>query len=146
MIYIVDKVNISANARRTFIETTDQDSMNLLQMMGTFVDNVNAARYALSKYASALKNSESIESDIEIKKEKALTQLQKLASDEIQIEVKQEEKQTEFEKLNITEQKKIVKTKISRVINESIKEYLNNATSFNIETCTEDFKTWFLSN
>ena len=47
MIYITDKVSISANARRTFIEVTDNDSLEFLKMLAEFVNTIYDTRYAL---------------------------------------------------------------------------------------------------
>lgn len=146
MIYIVDKVNIAANARRTFIELTDQDSINFLELLSSFVDDIYDTRYALSKYASALRNENAIEEDVNKKREKALSQLGKLARENITIALREKETQKEFNELSLTEQKRIVKGKINKEINNSVKEYLDNTNSFDIDTCIDDFKTWFLSN
>lgn len=146
MIYIVDKVNISANARRTFIELTDPDSITFLELLGSFVDDIYETRYALSKYASALKAENTIDANLDKKREKALSQLNKLARENITIDLKEKDPQKEFCDLNSTEQKRIVKGKITKEINDSVKEFLNSTDRFDINTCIKDFKTWFLSN
>lgn len=146
MIYIVDKVNISANARRTFIELTDQDSLTFLELIAKLVDNIYDARYALSKYAAALRKETIAENVVEEKKEKALYHLRLLASDEIKIEVKDKENQTDFEWLPKNEQKRIIKGKLTREINESIKTYLEQTEKYDLDTYFDDFKTWFLAN
>ena len=53
IIYITDKVNISANARRTFIEVTDTDSIEFLKLIAEFVNTIYDTRYALSYYMNA---------------------------------------------------------------------------------------------
>lgn len=146
MIYIVDKVNISANARRTFIELTDQDSLIFLELIAKLVDNIYDARYALSNYASALRKESVAENVVNEKKEKALYQLGLLASDEIKVEIKNKEKQTDFEQLSKNEQKRIIKGKLTKEINESIKQYLTQIDDYNLDTCFDDFKTWFSVN
>ena len=52
IIYITDKVNISANARRTFIEVTDNDSLKFLRLLSDFIDIIYDTRYSLSNYLS----------------------------------------------------------------------------------------------
>ena len=147
IIYIVDKVNISANARRTFIEMTDQDAISFLELSSVMVDNIYDTRYALSKYASALKSEEQALESLEAKRQKALKQLEILANDEITVEIKEIiATPTGFEFLPKAEQKRQVKNKIAKEINNRIKDYLNHTDEFNIDTCFDDFKTWFLAN
>ncbi len=147
IIYIVDKVNISANARRTFIEMTDQDAINFLEFTAAMVDNIYDTRYALSKYASALKSEELATEAVEAKRQKALHQLQILANDEVYVEIKEiTSEPLGFEFLSKTEQKRQVKNKIAREINDCIKDYLSQTDNFNFDTCFDDFKTWFVAN
>lgn len=146
LIYIVDKVNISANARRTFFETTDTDSLNLLEIISQWVNNIYIARYALSHYKNALKKEETVENSISEFREKALKSLEVLASDEIQVSVKDQEKTSDFNDLSLTEQKRIVKAKITKNLNDSIKNFLSYSDCFNLETCVDDFKTWYIAN
>lgn len=147
IIYIVDKVNISANARRTFIEMTDQDAISFLELSSVMVDNIYDTRYALSKYASALKSEEQASEIVEAKRQKALKQLEILANDEITVEIKEiTPAPVGFEFLPKSEQKRQVKSKIAKEINDCIKDYLNQTDVFNIDTCFEDFKTWFVAN
>ena len=146
MIYIVDKVNLSANARRTFIELTDQDALSFLELLSIFVEDIYNARYALSYYNRAIKKSENANDDINAKKEKALECLNKLAREEITIELIEQDEPKEFDQLSIVEQKRIVKSKISKQVNESLKDYLEHTTTLSLETCIDDFKTWYLAN
>ena len=83
MIYITDKVNISANARRTFIEVTDEDSLEFLKLLAEFVNTVYDTRYAFSNYASAKVKQEKDEKKLETLKNDALENLRKLAKEEI---------------------------------------------------------------
>lgn len=146
MIYIVDKVNISANARRTFIEMTDQDSLYFLELVSNLVQNIYATRYALSHYNSALKKEEIVEDHVEELRQKAQNQLEILASDEIKVQIKGKEKQQDFESLSSLEQKRIIKGKLSKDMNEFIKSYLIQTNNFSLDTYLEDFKTWFSAN
>ena len=86
MIYIVDKVNISANARRTFIDVTDDDSLNFLRLLGEFVESVFQARYALSRYYSAMKKDETQQEILNDLHDKAEDALIKLARQEVILE------------------------------------------------------------
>lgn len=146
IIYIVDKVNISANARRTFIELTDPDSLCFLDLVSTLVENIIVTRYALSRYASALKNEQLSDEVVRENRQKAQSQLEILASDEIIVKTFDREEQKEFEMLSTIEQKRAIKSKLTKGINEHIKQYLNQTDSFNLDTCLEDFKTWLLAN
>lgn len=145
MIYITDKVNISANARRTFIEVTDDSSIEFLKKIAEFIANIYNARYALSKYSSAKKNMEEKKADIDDFKEKANHALVKLAQESIQID-EPEFDTPNFNELNLTEQKQIVKQKIAKEINKKIRSYLSQANTFDYENAYEDFKVWLSSN
>ena len=141
MIYIVDKVNISANARRTFIDITDDDSLNFLKLLGEFVDHIYVARYALSDYHSARAKEDVEKEKISSLREKARKSLENLASSEITIE-EEEEKPTDFQSLSITEKKRLIKNRISKEINTALKRYLSQVEEFNPDTCFDDFKIW----
>ncbi len=145
MIYITDKVNISANARRTFIEVTDDSSIEFLKKIAEFIANIYNARYALSKYSSAKKNMEEKKADIDDFKEKANHALVKLAQESIQID-EPEFDTPNFNELNLTEQKQIVKQKIAKEINKKIRSYLSQANTFDYENAYENFKVWLSSN
>ena len=70
-----------------------------------------------------------------------------LANDEITVEIKELiPAPVGFELLPKSEQKRQVKSKIAKEINDCIKDYLNQTDVFNIDTCFEDFKTWFVAN
>lgn len=145
IIYIVDKDNIYANARRTFIEVTDEEAFNFLKLIGEFVENIYQARYALSGYYSAQKKEEMTRENLNALKEKAQDALIKLASQEIKLE-DAPIKANEFSGLPPAEQRKIIKSKISKNINIRIKRYLEQATVFDPENCFEDFITWLKAN
>lgn len=145
MIYITDKVNISANARRTFIEVTDDSSIEFLKKIAEFVEYIYEARYALSKYSSAKKNMEEKKSNIDELRKKANNALLKLAQESIDLD-DTEDDTSDFDDLSITEQKQMVKQKISKEINNQIRSYLSQVTRFDYENAYEDFKLWLSSN
>lgn len=145
IIYITDKVSISANARRTFIEITDDDAYEFLKLLAEFINNIYDARYALSKYYTAVNAMEQSQDNLEQLRATAVLHLQKLARDEIIIEV-EDNSPTGFEDLNDTEKKQIIKKKLTKDMNVRIKEYLSQTVVFDYENATRDFLTWLLSN
>lgn len=145
MIYIVDKVNISANARRTFIDVTDEDSLNFLRLVGEFVENVFQVRYALSNYYSFKKREEATEESIATLRERAQNALVKLARADIVFD-NDSEPELPFSGMDSTSQKKIVKSKISKNLNAKVKKYIEQTSVFNPDTCVEDFITWLKAN
>lgn len=146
MIYITDKVSISANARRTFIEVTDNDSLDFLERIAEFVERIYKARYALSKYSSGKKNYETNVNKLNELKESANSALVSLAEEEITVDTEYTEVKTEFEELSDNEKKQIIKKKITKEINEYIKAYLAQVTTFDFDNAFEDFKVWIKSN
>lgn len=144
MIYINDKVNISANARRTFIEVTDDDSLEFLNLLAEFVNTIYDTRYALSNYASAKdKQDQSIEK-LQKLRIYALNCLRKLAKEEIKLTV--DDEYSKFDDLSVIDKKKVFKKKISKKINDKIKEYLKTITTFNAESVYKDFIEWLSKN
>lgn len=146
MIYITDKINITANARRTFIEVVNEESIDFLERVAEFIERIYQARYALSKYSSGKKN-------VELKKER-LNELKHVANEalkalaEVEIAVDNEEnvEEIDFDKLSDTEKKQIVKKKITKEINEQVRIYLSQTTKFDYKNAYEDFKLWIKSN
>ncbi|MCL2400638.1 MAG: ATP-binding protein [Defluviitaleaceae bacterium] len=153
MIYITDKVNISSNARRTFIEIADDDSLEFLRLLAEFIETIYSARYALSRFSSAKKLLEEEKDKLEVDRDK-LEELRKNANDalralaraEIVIDSLEYEDDFDFGKLNEIEQKQAVKRKISKEINSKTREYLSQTTTFDYDNAYEDFKIWLLSN
>ncbi len=145
MIYIVDKLNISPNARRTFIDVTDNDALDFLNLIGEFVNNVYMARYALSNYNSIKRKNETTEEKLIASKKKALEALEILAQDKITMP-EDSPQDVSFDSLNATEKKRIIKSKISKEINSLIKRYLTQTEVFYPDTCFDDFKTWLDAN
>lgn len=144
-IYIVDKVNISANARRTFIDVTDDDAIQFMRLVAEFIEIVYNARYALSKYSNAKKKAEISTEKLGDLKEKAQRSLEALAQNEIVIE-DEIVQPTDFNNLSRPEQQRIVRDKLSKSIREYQNKFINQSESFNIDSCVEDFKTWLSVN
>ena len=141
MIYITDKVNISANARRTFIEVTDNDSLLFLKLIAEFVNTIYDTRYALSNYISAKQKQDKNLQKLQDLRSIALDNLRKLAKANVEL-TNDEEDNRPFEQLDISEQKRIVKKKISNQIDMKIKEYLNVTNFFELSSVYEDFIVW----
>lgn len=146
MIYITDKVSISANARRTFIEVIDSDSLEFLKLLAEFVESIYEARYALSKYSSGVKKVEVNQGQLSELKNNATAALLRLAREEIKLEDQEPIGNKNFEDLSETEQKQVVKRKINKMISDRVKTYLSQTTSYNYESAFEDFKTWLHTN
>ncbi|MCQ4742934.1 ATP-binding protein [Blautia producta] len=145
MIYITDKVSISANARRTFIEVTDSDALKFLEKIALFIEKIYKARYALSKYSSGKKNMEASSQKLDELKNLANEALVDLAAEEIVLPPEENETKREFTDLTETEKKQVIKKKLTKEVNEQIKLYLAQVTSFDFENAFEDFKIWLRS-
>ncbi len=142
MIYIVDKVNLAANARRTFIDITDKEGLDFLQLIRNFITEIYEARYTLSRYRRGVEQYKDNQDKVEMLKEKAISALQELAKSEVALTEEEQEGPVPFELMETSEQKKIVKRLIQNGINGEIKKYLAEATVFEKETAYQDFKTW----
>lgn len=145
LIYITDKVDLYANARRTFIEVTDEDSFNFLRILADFVDSIYEARYSLSKYSTRKNNFEQSSEKLEQLKQTANAALQRLARDVIKIEL-EENSPTEFKDLSTIEQKRAIKKKLMTYTSEKIGDYLLQTSTYDYEHVINDFKIWFQSN
>lgn len=144
MIYITDKVNISANARRTFIEVTDNDSLEFLKLLAEFVNTIYDTRYALSNYASAKSKQEAGEEKLSKLKTEAVDNLRKLAKEEVQLADEVEEK--EFTSLSSAEKKRVVKKKLSSYYDTKIKTFIKESSDFNFDCVVNDFEKWLFIN
>lgn len=142
MIYITDKVNISANARRTFIEVTDNDSLEFLRLLAEFVNTIYDTRYSLSNYVSAKVKQESNVEKLEVLKNEALNGLKKLAKEDI--ELAKEDDKAEFEKMPELDKKKIIKNRISKAVEKKIKLYIKNLKNTDYEQAEQLFFEWLL--
>lgn len=143
IIYITDKVNISANARRTFIEVTDTDSLEFLQLIAEFVNTIYDTRYALSNYMNAKEKHEQNAELVTKLKENALANLKKLAKESIELP---DDEIDDFESLSISEKKKMIKKSISQHIDMSLKKYLSQLNDFTLENSYDEFIKWLTEN
>ena len=145
IIYITDKVNISANARRTFIEVTDSDSIEFLKLIAEFVNTIYDTRYALSYYMNAKdKHTQDTENVMKLK-ENALNHLKKLAKENIELPDDDAEI-TAFETLSIPEKKRMIKKNISQSIDIKLKNYLSQLNVFDLENSYKKFIEWLNNN
>lgn len=142
MIYITDKVNISANARRTFIEVTDNDSFEFLRMLAEFVNNIYDTRYALSNYASARSKYQAGAEQLQQLRENALYNLKKLAKENVELAVENEETDIDFEAMSITDKKKLIKKAISNQLDNKLKEYIKSLDKYDLENAYKNFLDW----
>ena len=145
IIYITDKVNISANARRTFIEVTDTDSIEFLKLIAEFVNTIYDTRYALSYYMNAKDKHEQNAELVMKLKENALIHLKKLAKENIELP-DDEPEITSFETLSVPEKKRMIKKNISQSIDIKLKNYLSQLNVFDLENSFEKFIEWLKSN
>ena len=146
VIYITDKINISANARRTFIEVTNEETLDFLGRLAEFIERIYKARYALSKYSSGKKNQELEKGKLDELRQKANEGLRDLAEEEIKVDNEEDGRKQEFDKLSDIEKKQIIKKKIAREFNEKIRIYLSQVTQFDYNNAYEDFKIWMMGN
>lgn len=142
MIYITDKVNISANARRTFIEVTDNDSLEFLKMLAEFVNTIYDTRYALSNYVSAKAKHPVGSERLQQLRENALEKLKKLAKEDVELTVDSVEDKDDFSGMSITEKKKVIKKIISNKLDVKLREYVKGLEQMNLETAYDDFVKW----
>ena len=140
MIYITDKTNISANARRTFIEVTDNYSLEFLRLLAEFVNDIYDARYALSDYASVLRDKTKNQEEIEKKKKNALSELCKFVSEKVAIE--EFDVQIDTTELSVQEKKAIVKKSITTQIGKELKNFIKQYDVEKMDSYYEDFLRW----
>lgn len=131
IIYITDKVNISANARRTFIEVNDGDSINFMKILASFIEEVYSFRYALSKYRSEQNKQEYDREKLEQLRLKANEALNRLADKNVKSFTEEDDIEREFDELDVIEQKKQVKKYITKNLNIKTNEYLVDKVDFN---------------
>lgn len=140
MIYITDKTNISANARRTFIEVTDNYSLEFLRLLAEFVNDIYDARYALSDYASVLRDKTKNQEEIEKKKKNALSELCKFVSEKVAIE--EIDVQIDTTDLSVQEKKAIIKKSITTQIGKELKNFIKQYDVEKMDSYYEDFLRW----
>ena len=141
MIYITDKVNIVANARRTFIDVADTAAVEFLTQMAIFIEEVYQARYALSKYYNAKTSHEKDEKKLSALRERAICTLQDLAKKEVDISIA-EENASNFNSLTIPEKKRVIKKKINRELSKNIDLFMEQKSEFELDTIYKDFVIW----
>lgn len=139
MIYITDKVNISSNARRTFIEVTDDDALKLLKLLAQFLDVLYDTRYALSNYASQKAKHDNNTDKLNGLRNEAVRCMQLLARETIEL---QEDQQEDFNALNDIEKKKIIKKRIVQNLDDRIKEYLKDTVDYDKDNAFKKFLVW----
>lgn len=142
LIYITDKVNISANARRTFIEVTDNDSLEFLKILAEFVNTIYDTRYALSNYISAKSKQQANAERVNKLRMVALENLRKLAKEEVELTQDDKEEKIDFSNMSLTEKKRIIKKEISNQLDLKLKEYLKGLEKFDLENAYSDFLKW----
>lgn len=144
MIYITDKVSISANARRTFIEVTDSNSIEFLKMLAEFVNRIYDTRYALSNYVSAKRKQQVGEEKLKELRTKALLNLRDLAKDNIELTIEEEDEENYLNNMSIVEKKRYIKKKISDQLEGKLKEYIMqlDLDLLELSGAYEKFITW----
>ncbi len=142
MIYITDKVSISANARRTFIEVTDNNSIEFLKLLAEFVNRIYDTRYALSNYVSAKNKQQVGEEKLSKLRVNALENLRNLAKENIELTIGDSDAEIGFDNMSITEKKRFIKNKISVQLDCKLKEYIKQLSTFELEDAYERFLEW----
>lgn len=140
MIYITDKNNISSNARRTFIEVTDEQSLEFLELLAKFIGTIYNTRYALSKWSSAKRrvdNNKELVDELRIKAEAALRELARAV-----IQIDDEEDDRDFDSLSESEQRQVIKGIVTKELTSEVKDYLSQTTTFDYDNAYKNFLTW----
>lgn len=149
IIYITDKVNISANARRTFIEVTDEDSINFMKILANFIEEIYNVRYALSKYKSEKNKQEHNREKLDRLRERANEALKILADEKVKSFTEDDDAEVVFKDLDEIDQKKQVKKYITKKLNAKTNEYLVYQSDFdefsNIYDVYNNFIVWLKS-
>ena len=139
MIYITDKLNICTNARRTFIEVTDTNSLEFLRLLAEFVNTIYDTRYAMSNYVSYKNKQEKNQSKLEELKNIALQNMIKLAKENVELPVDDD---TKFEELSDIEKKRKIKKSISYKLDSLLNEYLNQLSTYDMDNSINNFLDW----
>lgn len=131
IIYITDKVNISANARRTFIEVTNEDSINFMKILSNFIEEIYDLRYSLSKYKSERNKQEHNQEKLDSLRTKVNEALKRLSDEKVRSFTEDDDIEIEFKDLDELEKKKQVKKYITKNLNAKTNEYLVDKVVFN---------------
>ena len=128
MIYITDKNSIYANARRTFIEVRDDDSLMFLDFLVVLVKKIYEARYAVSKYMNRAEQQQEEDEKIEKLRKTAEATLYSLANQEVTL--------PQIDKKEVTQQ-----------INVLIKEFMCSVVDldYHCDNAYDSFITWLKS-
>lgn len=146
MLYIVDKVNLSANARRTFIDVADTEAIDFLRLISDFIVEILKARYALSAYSRDVAKHTEGRAKLEALRKNAIDALQTLANNAVQVELAlSKADEVDFDDLATNEKRKIIKKIIMDGIGAKVKEYVELVTEFKKENAYKNFVDWLTS-
>lgn len=143
VIYITNKIDIIANARRTFIEVTDEDSIKFLKLVADYIERIYQARYSMSRFCTAKDNINVSVEKLEELRQVAQENLRKLAENKIELSIGDKK---EFINLTDDEKKRKIKQKISNEMNKRIKEYLEQITEYDYDNAYDNFRAWLSRN
>lgn len=142
IIYISSKSLIFANARRTFVEVYDSDSLNFLNNVGSCIAGINETRYSLSRLHSEIKKVDKNQTRVDMLLQRANEHLAALTNFDCPIDDAFLKSEQNFEDLSPDEQKKLLKKKISTVIDKYISEFIEQYSVSDYQTASDDFFLW----
>lgn len=141
IIYITNKVFITANARRTFIEIEDGASFDFLKQIASYIEKIYKARYSISDYYSNAKKIDVDEKKLEALYAKASKYITELADEKILVP-----QYKEPENPDATEQKRIIRNKINAYLSDKVKNYIKANPEYDPDNIIENFLIWFDDN
>ncbi len=125
MIFIKNKINLAVNARRTFVEINNEETLEFMDKMAQFLEDLYDARYSLSKYQSFVASEKDRNKQFDSKRQqlldKANAALQKIAEDEVVVE----EGSSEIKNLTEIEKKRVLKQILVKLCRKDIDKYIN---------------------
>ena len=142
IIYISSKSMIFANARRTFIEVYDSESLDFLQKVGSCIEEINSTRYALSRLHSEAKKVDQNQAKLTTLLERANKKISALANFDCNVESEISNSKQDFENLSSEEQCKFLKKKISIALGKYITEFVEQYTCSDYQNAVDDFIIW----
>ena len=142
IIYISSKSLIFANARRTFVEVYDSDSLNFLNNVGSCIAEINETRYSLSRLHSEIKKIDKNQTRVDMLLQRANEHLAALTNFDCPIDDAFLKSEQKFEDLSSDEQRKLLKKKISTAIDKYINEFIEQYHGSNYQTVADDFLLW----